>query len=474
MVSVPTPPAPPPHAGQLGQATEAASQSGYGIPPWQGAPAEETSGSSTKPTAVDCHAETGAEREPKITELRADRAKILCYHGHTFKSDRPLDDCLIQPFREIAEHILRAKQPATRLDLGRIQQARQEISRVFRDTPQFHCHTLGSLLGCELVIKLETANPIGCFKGRGTDVMLSRLARNPGTKSAVCASAGNLGQALAYSGRSRGIDVTVVAGSSANAAKIERIRQLGAAVELVEGDIESARERAREIAHNRDAFLVEDSENLDTCEGAGTIGLELLDGFDRIDTIMIALGGGALATGMGHVFKALSPATEVVCVQPRGAPAMAMSWRARSIVTTDSTDTIADGVAGRFPIPAVLADLLAVADHVPLVEEESIIAGMRMLYQYAALVVEPSAALGVAAILEDPSRYRNKRVVVVICGSNVISEEHTAWMQGGIPQCTPSFPQGRHVGDAGTKDGDQKGGQNECLSSSREGLVPEW
>jgi threonine dehydratase len=246
----------------------------------------------------------------------------------------------------------------------------------------------------------------------------------------VCASAGNLGQALAYSGRSRGIGVIVVASTSANAAKIDRIRRLGAVVELVEGDIENARERAREIAAHASAFLVEDSENLDTCEGAGTIGLELLTGGDRVDTILLALGGGALATGVGHVFKALSPATDVVCVQPRGAPAMAMSWRARSIVTTDRADTIADGVAGRFPIPAVLDDLLAIADHVPLVEEESIVAGMRMLYRNVALVVEPSAALGVAAILEDPLRYRGKRVAAVICGSNVIPEAFSAWMQG--------------------------------------------
>jgi threonine dehydratase len=159
----------------------------------------------------------------------------------------------------------------------------------------------------------------------------------------------------------------VIAGTSANAAKIDRIRQLGAAVELVAGDIENPRERAREIAAHSNAFLVEDSENLDTCEGAGAIGLELLDGFNRIDAILLALGGRALATGVGHVFKTLSPATEVVCVQPRGTPAMAMSWRAQSIVTTDRTDTIAAGVAGRFPIPAVLVDLLAIADHVPLV-----------------------------------------------------------------------------------------------------------
>lgn len=320
-------------------------------------------------------------------------------------------------------------QPNTRLDLERIREARLEISPLFRDTPQFQSPTLGALLGCELVIKLETANPVGCFKGRGTEVAMARLARSSGPRAAVCASAGNLGQALAYSGRARGIDVMVIAGKGANAGKIERIRGLGGAVELVEGDIETARERAREIAAGGEAFLIEDSENLDTCEGAGTIGLELVEGFDRIDTVLLALGGGALATGVGHVFKALAPATEIVCIQPKGAPALALSWRARSVVTSESTDTIADGVAGRFPIPEVLDDLLATADHVPLVEEASIVEGMRMLYRHAALVTEPSAALGIAAMLEDPERYRGKRVATVICGANILPDTFSAWMQ---------------------------------------------
>jgi threonine dehydratase len=318
--------------------------------------------------------------------------------------------------------------PATRLDLARIHAAREQIAPEFRDTPQFVCPALSELLHCEFVIKLETANPVRSFKGRGTEVVASRIAQS--FRAAVCASAGNLGQALAYSGRRRGIEITVVAGSGANATKIDRIRQLGAAVEVVEGDIEDARKRASEIANRRGAFLVEDSENLDTCEGAGTIGLELLERFDGIDAVLLALGGGALATGVGHVFKSMAPMTDVVCIQPKGAPAMALSWRARSIVTTERTDTIADGVAGRFPIAAVLNDLLAVADHVPLVEEASIVEGMRILYRHAGLIVEPSAALGIAAILENPSHFRDKRVVSVICGSNVLPEAFAKWLHG--------------------------------------------
>jgi threonine dehydratase len=106
---------------------------------------------------------------------------------------------------------------------------------------------------------------------------------------------------------------------------------------------------------------------------------------------------------------------------------MALSWRARSLVETERIDTIADGVAGRCPIRAVLDDLLVVADHVPLVEEQSIISAMRMLYRHAGLVAEPSAALGVAAILEDEARYRDKRVVTIICGGNVMAADFERW-----------------------------------------------
>ena len=143
---------------------------------------------------------------------------------------------------------------------------------------------------------------------------------------------------------------------------------------------------------------------------------------------MIALGGGALASGVGHVARSLAPHVEVVAVQPMGAPAMALSWRRGSVVETDTIDTIADGVAGRCPIPEVLDDLLIAVDDVALVGEESIKAGMRLLYRYAGLVVEPSAALGVAALLENRKRFAGRRVATIICGSNVTTRDYERWV----------------------------------------------
>ncbi|WP_329331726.1 pyridoxal-phosphate dependent enzyme [Streptomyces sp. NBC_00663] len=323
----------------------------------------------------------------------------------------------------------------TRLDTDRIRAARQVIDPAFLDTPLYRCEALEPGLGCAVSIKLETANPVRSFKGRGTELVASRLAED-GPRAVVCASAGNLGQALAWSARGRGLDVTVVASRFATEAKLDRVRALGARLELVDGDHETARERAAALARHDGIRLLEDSLDLETCEGAATIGLELVDrpaAVPPYDAVLVALGGGAMATGVGHVLKALAPGVEVICVQPQGAPALTLSWRARQVVTTDATETIADGVAGRFPIPSVLDDLLLVADDAVLVREPSIIAGMRLLLHHAGLVVEPSAALGIAAILEDRARFAGRHVVTIVCGSNVDMGSYHRWI-GAPPQ----------------------------------------
>jgi threonine dehydratase len=324
----------------------------------------------------------------------------------------------------------------TRLDTTRIQAARRVIDPIFLDTPLYRCEALEPDLGCVVSLKLETVNPVRSFKARGTEVVASLLA-DSGSRAVVCASAGNLGQALAWSGRGRGLDVTVVASRFAPAAKLDRIRALDARLELVDGDFDMARERAAALARYHGIRLVEDSLDVETCEGAATIGLELVDmvaAAPSFDAVLIALGGGALATGVGHVLKTGAPDVEVICVQPLGAPAMTLSWRERRVVTTDSTDTIADGVAGRRPIPAVLNDLLLVADDAVLVHEESIITGMRLLLDHAGLVVEPSAALGLAAILEDRDRFADRHVVTIVCGGNVDLAAYQRWIGAAPPR----------------------------------------
>jgi threonine dehydratase len=314
-----------------------------------------------------------------------------------------------------------------RLGLDRVRAAVGEIDPVFLDTPALLCSPLGHELGCSVTLKIETLNPVRSFKGRGTETVAA-AARKQGASRVICASAGNLGQALAYSGSRRGLAVTVVAARTANPLKLRQIASFGATVRLEGEDIEDARLLARDIAQADGAYLVEDSLDLATCEGAATIALELVRDDPRLDVVLVALGGGAMASGVGYIMRSLARHVEVIGVQPLGAPAMALSWRQGTVVETDRIETIADGVAGRCPIPAVLDDLLVVLDDVVLVREESIKAGMRALHEHAGLVVEPSAALGIAAVLEDPQRFAGRRVTTILCGSNVGPADFARWV----------------------------------------------
>jgi threonine dehydratase len=314
-----------------------------------------------------------------------------------------------------------------RLELDRVHAAVGRIDPSFLDTPAVSCASLGIALGCSVTLKVETLNPVRSFKGRGTETVTS-VAHENGASHVVCASAGNLGQALAFSGRRRRMTVTVVAARTANPLKLRQIAAFGADLRVDGEDIEDARLLAREIAETGGAYLVEDSLDLATCEGAGTIGLELVRDDPELEVVLVAVGGGALASGVGYVVRSLAGRAEVIGIQPAGAPAMALSWRERAVVETDRIETIADGVAGRCPIPEVLDDLLVVLDDVMLVSEDSIKIGMRMLYEHAGIVVDPSAALGVAAILEAPERFAGRRVTTILCGSNVDPADFAHWV----------------------------------------------
>ena len=359
---------------------------------------------------------------------------VLAKHAHLVGIATGLEHdgawCRADEIREIVLAGTRERRTVlwvVRLDLQRVRDAVASIDPAFMSTPQFESVPLSDALGCSATLKVETLNPVRSFKGRGTETVMSALSREGRYSSAVCASAGNLGQALAYSGARRGIPVTVFVAETASPHKIDRMRSLGATVHLEGEDIEMPRVLARAHANNDSSYLVEDSLDLATCEGAATIGLELADTAVRFDVVLLALGGGALASGVGHVMRQLSPETQVIAVQPIGAPAMALSWRNRAVVTTDVIDTIADGVAGRYPIPEVLEDLLEIVHDVVLVDDDSIKAGMRHLFELAGLVAEPSAALGVAAILEDRERFRGLAVATVVCGSNISPDDFRRW-----------------------------------------------
>ena len=316
--------------------------------------------------------------------------------------------------------------PNHRLPLAKFELARQLIDPVFLNSPQYECEALSEALGCQVILKVETANPIRSFKGRGADYLVKSLPR--GDAPIISASAGNWGQALAFSCRSAGRKLILFASINANPLKVERMRALGAEVRLHGEDFDAAKVEAGRFAGASGFRMVADGLDPEASIGAGTMAMELAERAPPLDALVVPLGNGALLTGVGRWMKSASPRTSVIGVQAKGADSMEKSWRSGKLVFPDRIDTIADGIGTRVPIKEAVDDMKDTVDDVVLVEDETIIEAMRLLFFKAGLVTEPSGAAAVAAVLADKDCFKDRRVAAIICGGNITESQFKTWL----------------------------------------------
>jgi threonine dehydratase len=296
---------------------------------------------------------------------------------------------------------------------------------VFLDSPQFRAESLEKHVGCRVVVKIETMNPIRSFKGRGTEFLTSSLNGHP---HLVCATAGNFGQGMAYSARKRGITLTIFASVTANPLKVERMRALGADVRLTGDDFDAAHAAAASFAAETGARLIEDGRDAPIAEGAGTIGIELLRWPQPFDAVLVPLGDGALLAGVARWMKAHQPRPQVIGVCASGAPAMERSWRAGQVQELESADTIADGISVRSPFPEAVSDLLGLVDDILLVDDDMLVSAMRLAHREIGVVLEPAGAAAMAALLTDRQRFRGQLVAAILTGGNVTNQQIERWL----------------------------------------------
>jgi threonine dehydratase len=303
--------------------------------------------------------------------------------------------------------------PEMDLDLARIQRATDAIDPVFLHSPQFVDDPLCDRLARDVVVKLETANPLHSFKGRGADFLMRQL--DP-TRTVVCATQGNFGQAIAYTGRTRGIEVEIFVDPRANPAKVDRMRALGGQVNVVDGPpgttIRAAREHAR---RQPDRIFIEDGKEPAIAEGAGTIATELL-GTEQFDAIVIPVGDGALINGMARWIKAHAPHVHVVGVCARGAPAMAHAWRGDDTQHAASAETIAETITPLMPHPDSIRRMRPLVDDMVLVDDTALLDAMRLAAETVGVLLEPAGAAGLAAIATHD--LPGDRLATVLTGSN--------------------------------------------------------
>jgi threonine dehydratase len=306
-----------------------------------------------------------------------------------------------------------------------IRAARDRIAPVFLDSPQFVHDGLSARAGVPVVVKIETVNPIGSFKGRGTwhavGAMVGEgsLARG---RPVVAASSGNFGQGLAFAGRAHGIPVTIFAELHANARKVERMRGFGARV--IEGgrDFDEARVAAEAHAAEIGASLLIDGEDPRIAAGAGTMAVELTEAVARGElpepvAAYVPVGNGALIVGVGAWLRHAAPACRVMGIQSEGAPAMTLSWRAGRPIETERAATYAGGIQVRVPVPEALDQMAGRVDDMRLVSEEALHEAQAELTGELGVTVEGAGAASWAGLLAGPRP--DGPALVIVTGSNV-------------------------------------------------------
>lgn len=308
-----------------------------------------------------------------------------------------------------------------------IRAARELIHPAFVDSPQFVSEALSERAGFEIVVKLDCANPIGAFKGRGTWLAVRRLAEDGRVgegRPLVVASTGNFGQGCAFAGRAFGVPVVVFADEHANETKLGRIRRFGAAVVQEGSDFDAARAASERFAAAERALLLLDGEDPWVATGAATMALELTNGAERgalprLGTAFVPVGNGALIVGVGAWLRHALPACRVVGVQSERAPSMTLSWRAKRPIETDAADTWAGGIATRVPIPAAIEAMEGRVDDMVLVSEAALRASQVELTAALGVTVEGGGAASWAGVLAAAANGSLEGpALVIVTGSN--------------------------------------------------------
>ncbi|TSA55113.1 MAG: threonine/serine dehydratase [Actinobacteria bacterium] len=313
-----------------------------------------------------------------------------------------------------------------RLSIENIERSARTIDPVFLHSPQYNCEALSAELGCELTLKVEMLNPIRSFKGRGADFFMHENAQALNGRDLVCATAGNFGQAMAFVCRAHKRSLIIYCATNASPLKVDRMRSMGAEVRQMGDNFDAAKENAKKFCSDTGAYFVEDGRDIAISEGAGSIAVELMQQ-RTFDAVLVPLGNGALIGGVSRYIKHVAPEVQIIGVSSATADAMEASWRSGTVINRPSTNTIADGIAVRTPVPEALNDMKGLVDDVLLVSEDALQQAMRIVFDKAGLTTEPAGVAGVSAILEH-AHLKKMRLATILCGSNLTSAQVNDWL----------------------------------------------
>lgn len=304
--------------------------------------------------------------------------------------------------------------PVTLMD---IEAAAERIAPYIRRTPIMNAASLDELAGGELLFKCENLQRVGAFKARGATNAVFALSDAQARKGVATHSSGNHGAALARAAALRGIPCHVVVPEGANPVKRAAIARYGARIHDCPATMAWREEMLDRVVRETSAHVVHPYADADVIAGQGTTALELFEDTTAVDVLVVPLGGGGLLSGCATVAKALHPKVSVIGVEPSGAADALASFHAGKVRPVAQPDTIADGL--RATIGVTNLDIIrATVDDIVTVMDNELVAAMRLVWERLKIVVEPSAAVGLAAVLGGQVPLNGRRAAVVLTGGN--------------------------------------------------------
>lgn len=310
---------------------------------------------------------------------------------------------------------------AKKLQFSAISDAQRLLSKYLPVTRLIAAPSLSRLTGSNVFLKLETELPTGSFKPRGALYALSVNLPRRRISEVVACSTGNHGAAVAYAGKVLGVPARIFLPANPHPVKRTKIAELGA--EIVEAggaDQVAAFQGALEYAKKEGVYFLNDATDPDLPAGPATIACEIFDQHAATEVIYVPMGDTALIRGVAAAAKHLSPKVRIIGVQAEQAPSYYLSWKQGQPVSTETCDTIADGLATRTPDSENVRQIRELVDDVRLVSEEQMVAAIRHLLLEEHIVAEPAGAAATAALTR--STEKGKNAVALVTGGNIAPE----------------------------------------------------
>ena len=296
--------------------------------------------------------------------------------------------------------------------------AYNKIKAYIHQTPVLQSSSINTILGCDLFFKCENFQKVGAFKFRGACNAVFSLSGEQAKNGVATHSSGNHAAALALAAKTRGIKAYIVMPETSPKIKKAAVAGYGAEITYCKPTLQAREASLEEVVKKTHAEFIHPYDNFQVICGQGTAAMEFIEKIPDLDIMITPVGGGGLLSGTAITVKALSPATKVIAAEPKNADDAWRSFKSGKLVPSINPDTIADGLLTSLS-PLTFKIIREKVNDIITVREDNIIYAMRTIWERMKIIVEPSAAVALAIIIENPDRFMGKRVGLILTGGNV-------------------------------------------------------